>query len=495
MPYDICVVGGGALGLYLARLLGERGVRTLLLESGPDGVDAEQQALAEVEAGGLPFRTDVTSFPRRLGGATKEWGGRCLQHSAIDFESRSWIAHSGWPIDLDDLTDHYAAAEDALGVAPLGPPDDTATTIREHGDFDVGDFRWSAFTDCAAQWRSVVESLPTVDLALEATVVGLAIDDERVVGLDVAVRDGKLVRVHAHRFVIAAGGIENVRLLLHARQSGARGLGGPQLGRRVMEHPKTEGTDGRIVASSRFPAGWFARFDRGAGLTQPFIRPTDAQQYEYELLNHAIYVDVDFASWESPAYLAMRDLRDPAVGVATRLRAGVQLATRPLGALRYLQQHRSGDLGEASDIRIVNQLSQPPDGGSSIRLGERRDRHGVPIPVFDWKVGDQEIESLEWMHQRLDALLRAKGWGHLESSPLAGEAESMPWANASHPMGGTRMSTSASEGVVDPQLRVHGVRNLYVTGVSVLPTGGFANPTFTAFALTHRLFEALLADR
>ena len=143
----------------------------------------------------------------------------------------------------------------------------------------------------------------------------------------------------------------------------------------------------------------------------------------------------------------------------------------------------------------MNQLDQPPDGGSTITLSDRRDRHGVPIPVFDWKVGDQEIESIIWMHRQLDSLLRDKGWGHLESVLLEGDPASISWANASHPMGGTRMSASASDGVVDPGLRVHGIDNLFVTGVSVLPTGGFANPTFTAFALTHRLGESLLADR
>ena len=45
--------------------------------------------------------------------------------------------------------------------------------------------------------------------------------------------------------------------------------------------------------------------------------------------------------------------------------------------------------------------------------------------------------------------------------------------------------------VVDTDLRVHGVENLYCAGASVFPTSGCANPTFTIVALSIRLAEHL----
>lgn len=63
--------------------------------------------------------------------------------------------------------------------------------------------------------------------------------------------------------------------------------------------------------------------------------------------------------------------------------------------------------------------------------------------------------------------------------------------NTHHQLGATRMHPDPVEGVVDENLRVHGVENLYVTGSSVFPTGGFANPTLTILALTLRLADRL----
>lgn len=54
-------------------------------------------------------------------------------------------------------------------------------------------------------------------------------------------------------------------------------------------------------------------------------------------------------------------------------------------------------------------------------------------------------------------------------------------------MGTTRMHTDPAQGVVDSDGRVHGTRNLYVTGSSVFPSGGYANPTLTIIALASRL--------
>jgi choline dehydrogenase-like flavoprotein len=61
-------------------------------------------------------------------------------------------------------------------------------------------------------------------------------------------------------------------------------------------------------------------------------------------------------------------------------------------------------------------------------------------------------------------------------------------------MGTTRMSGDPADGVVDGNLRVHGTENLYVAGPSVFPTGGFANPTLTAVALSLRLADRLVSD-
>jgi len=60
-----------------------------------------------------------------------------------------------------------------------------------------------------------------------------------------------------------------------------------------------------------------------------------------------------------------------------------------------------------------------------------------------------------------------------------------------HHIGTTRMSANPEDGVVDKNLKMHSLANLYVAGSSVFPSTGISNPTFTIITLSIRLAEHL----
>ncbi|HEY1137759.1 MAG TPA: GMC family oxidoreductase [Xanthomonadaceae bacterium] len=62
-----------------------------------------------------------------------------------------------------------------------------------------------------------------------------------------------------------------------------------------------------------------------------------------------------------------------------------------------------------------------------------------------------------------------------------------------HHIGTTRMSTDPAGGVVNADLKVHSLDNLYVAGSSVFPSAGISNPTFTIITLSIRLADHLAA--
>jgi choline dehydrogenase-like flavoprotein len=83
------------------------------------------------------------------------------------------------------------------------------------------------------------------------------------------------------------------------------------------------------------------------------------------------------------------------------------------------------------------------------------------------------------------------GIGKLVGSDEATEGDALRniFPTAHHHMGTTRMHTDPRHGVVDENCRVHAMTNLFVSGTSVFPTGGYINPTLTAIALSVRLAD------
>ena len=60
-----------------------------------------------------------------------------------------------------------------------------------------------------------------------------------------------------------------------------------------------------------------------------------------------------------------------------------------------------------------------------------------------------------------------------------------------HHMGGTRMGTDKNKSVVDNNLKVHDINNLYIGGSSNFVTGGYTNPTLTIVQFSIRLAEKI----
>ena len=58
-------------------------------------------------------------------------------------------------------------------------------------------------------------------------------------------------------------------------------------------------------------------------------------------------------------------------------------------------------------------------------------------------------------------------------------------------MGGTRMGNDKKNSVVNSDLRVHDINNLYINGSSNFVTGGYTNPTFTIVQLAIRLANTI----
>ncbi|HZY63692.1 MAG TPA: GMC family oxidoreductase, partial [Edaphobacter sp.] len=156
-------------------------------------------------------------------------------------------------------------------------------------------------------------------------------------------------------------------------------------------------------------------------------------------------------------------------------------------------RHRRA-ISRRAHIRLNLDCEQYPSPDNRITLSNHTDELGMPIPQLHWRIGERERHTITTYSNTIDTLFQTMKIELPYWRPELKE-ENDTWLNYAgdtfHMMGGTRMGTSSANSVVDRNLRVHGIDNLWVAGCSVFPTGGSSNPTFTMMALTLRLADTL----
>ena len=132
-----------------------------------------------------------------------------------------------------------------------------------------------------------------------------------------------------------------------------------------------------------------------------------------------------------------------------------------------------------------------PDPDRRLTLTGARDALGMPRLNLHMTIGDEDFALYRQTLKELGRQLLASRTGmiHLDRASRESWLETMDWGN--HHVGTTRMHDDPKQGVVDANLKVHAVANLFVAGSSTFPTSGASNPTMNLVALTLRLADHL----
>jgi choline dehydrogenase-like flavoprotein len=503
---EVCVIGAGAAGISLARRLLQRGHPVVLLESG--GLDYEAPA-ADLNAGenvGEDYYELEGSRLRFFGGTTAIWGGRCAELDPIDLEARDYVRHSGWPLSWAELERWYDEARPLFGLPPTRPaPDD----LRRAGvklprfaeletplwtfDRRFDRFAWENCADLEADPKCQIVTHATVT-AIVAAGAGI----ERVEGR--SPKAGRLT-VRAQAFVLAAGGIENPRLLL------ASGLGNAhdQVGRYFMEHPHARG--GRIVdgAAWRLLKAFGRRHRVGGEDVAALIAPSETLQRREGILNTSLTI-VARQPEGSRQFIGMKAYSGIKHSMAPtkRGRSLWMVAKKAAGwAQRHIDPARPWLLHKVGGVEVALLVrgEQAPNPDSRVTLSGEADAAGVKRVKLDWRLSEIDVRSVAMLVETLGRELARLGLGKVEPADwlASGRWKTDPLIS-SHPIGGyhhmgtTRMGLDPRTSVTDADGRVHGLANLWVAGSSLFPTGGWANPTLTIVALALRSAERISTE-
>lgn len=506
----ICIIGGGAVGIAMAReFIGRTDVDVLVLESGEfadmDRPDPDRQQIYGGAPVGLMTKVNpnflTNSRLRMYGGTTNHWGFWARPLDPVDLAPRDGYRPSGWPIGRQVLDAIYPRANE-LGDYDVFRYDDvpywterTATrafaeqsgeplkTVVFHAQYD------RSINHFQLRYREELRDADNVKVYFNCNVLRIATDPSRstVTYLECASvvdgRPGQPFKVAADRYVLATGGLEATRLLLLSGDLGDNDRG--DLGGHFMVHPLI-----RRAAIAEFESSFDPRIESFYGGTTAFGEPAPLAGANAPRFRTPVY-DERFEGPEARSFTVWGAL-------APTERT---LATKKIGNFRI-------NLGfRGNQVQVNVNWEQVPQPGSRLTL------HRTAVdPVFrqpllqlDWRLQPIDkttvVEALAVCEEYLSKLRENRlrrftietdlsgDQDHWTFDPTGQQDEAL-WPGDHH-MGTARMSELPADGIVDRNLKLHTVDNLYLPSCAVFPTGGYANPTLTLLALALRLADHL----
>jgi choline dehydrogenase-like flavoprotein len=458
---DVCIAGAGPAGIVLALTLAELGITSVLLEAGamePPGVEGRDPYKGEVS--GLPYPLSDSRL-RYFGGSSNHWGGWCKPLDDIDFQQRSNAPLPSWPISLEDLEPHYRKS---LEWCEIHSSDfDTSTSISDsateldftkESGFTTRLFRFSPPTRFGPRYRDAIESSNLVQCVTDATLVAMDSDAETVTSVYAASPGGAQVKVIANRFVLAMGGIENARFLLHVADSGHAEFGNQSdlLGCCFMDHFGFH--PGYLVTR---PGLKHYRHDQDGVVIMPVVTLSQKQQVALDLPSVCMMLTPDAPSEQlPPAYFANPGIME-------------------------------GNASEGLRYRLQLICEPTAHAASRITLTDNKDAFGINRVRLDWQILDEDYNNVEKVVNLFERAVGRDGLGRVQRTRWFEGDIRRNLSGGMHHMGTTRMSDDPRFGVVDPNCLVFGSKNLFIAGSSVFPRVGYSNPTLTLIALADRL--------
>lgn len=475
---DVCVIGSGAGGAIVAKELAEEGLDVVVLEAGAYHTTDEfharpHEALAGLYADAGQFTT-IGNPPiplphcRAVGGTTLINSGTCFR--TPEAVLNSWASDYGLRIDAAGLDPFFRRVERIVNVVQVSPEvaGRNAAIARRgaerlgwSGDYIFRNARGcvgsgvcafgcptsakqhTGITYMAAAWNAGAETYTNT------RAVRVLMRGGHATGVRAVTGGGATLNVEARLVIVACGTLATPRLLA------ASGLGGSsgELGRNLSIHPA-----GAAVALM------------------------DEEVRMWEGVPQSYFVD-EFAS----EGVILEGIAGPPEYLASSL---------PLTG----EQQREVMLQAERVAQFGLMVSDRSRGRVSSLAGRT---------VVSYSLCREDVTAVQRGLELLVRLFAAAGAREVVL-PLA-ELPRVPATEAGaarvaaarpratslkllgfHPLGTARAHAQPRGGVVDGDLRVHGVDGVYVADGSVVPTPLGVNPQITIMALATRLAYGLL---
>jgi len=455
----VVIIGSGPAGISTALELERKKIESIIIEAGDILPDPHSQELLKGSIIGDAYNDLTASRLRQFGGTSAIWGGNCNPMKNEDL--------NGWPITKFELDNYKKHSKKILNLNYK----EKFFLEKFSKNLNIYNLVWSNVRFGEKYFNHIKKS-KYIHLSLKTSFINFEGNDKTINFINCK-KNNETFKLKSKFFILSCGGIENSRLLLWSKELN-KNIFDPKLpiGNFYMDHPYYNVGSGLVIYEKLI-----SYFQNNTILNKPiltcknnlYISANKNFVKRKNILNSGLYVSFQNINEDDNFFKQVRC-------VAPKFIKNIY------ENLKIKKIHKI-------DINILQEQETIKE--NRIILNNIKDPTGIPYPIVFWKKNYKEKKSARIITEDLAKIFIDNDIGRLSLNENLYNQNDYDVTVGNHQMGGTRMGFDIIDSVVDKDLKIHNLDNLFINGSSTFRSGGHSHPTYTIVKLAVRLGDHL----
>jgi hypothetical protein len=451
--FPVAIFGSGPAGITTALELEKKNIKCLLIEAGGENYSQTSQEFYKGKIIGDQLTDLSLSRLRQFGGTSGHWGGMSKPMEEYNFEL--------WPLNANDLNPYSKRASEILDINHQF----RKSSLSEF--FNQIEFQYSTVR-FADKYKDHIKNSNNILLVL-STQLSHFVGRNNNTEYAVCISNKIIKKISTKYFILACGGIENSRLLLWTRDKNQEFINkNLPIGKYWMNHPWLLGGNG-IINKKKLKEKMKNNFLEYDGPLH-FAAKKELMNKK-KILSAELYMN---AKEDTKIY---KEIIKDILCVAPEY-------GKKIARMVFKKDLKCGN--------IFIQLEEDPTENNKIVLDIEKDEFGIPMVKLFYKKSEYSLKTAKLFLEEFANLCRKEDLGRIAIKESIYNLEDIEeLLSGAHHIGGTRMGLDKFDSVINKNLKVHDINNLYISGSSNFVTSGYTNPTYTIIQFALRLADEI----
>jgi choline dehydrogenase-like flavoprotein len=495
---DIVVIGAGTVGLMVSSLLAQKGFSVVNLESGDYEQKDDTHPLNDVVYKKSTYSSSTNGRFRCLGGTSTRWGAAMLPFLSKD------IVDGMWPILPEEISKYLKKIESLFDLShePYDRPDilngnnlefiprlAKLPSYNKRNVFNI--------------FEKYIKSENNLTTWINATVNKFKVENEKLNELTAQAKDGSEIKVKANHFIFAAGAIETTRLilLLNRQNDNCVEKKSPLLGKNFTDHISIPIADIKIKDTKKLNRTIGYRFNNNSNMCNLRFELNESSPTRKSIppfFGRVVYDD--FSGGYEELRGLLRSLQKKRIPTFKEVIDTLKNLPWLLKAVwwRFFEKRVLFPKNEKLVMHII--MEQIANPSNKISLSDiKKDMFNQPLTEITWETSKEDSDNIFKASKSIQEFWNSSNLCSMADFNLrTNEVINKEISQADgihHPTGSTPMSSNASQGVVDKDLKMFALKNTRLLSTSVFPLGGGANPTMALLMMGARCVDQICAEK